>query len=116
MTTVAGRRAAAESWAGRLGAVRRRISVKRNRTGVERGWRERVGIEPTGAAEGASIAVLKTGQTTRPDPPPLLENLLTSYFSLLTAAITSISTLAPRGRAATATVERAGLWVPNARP
>jgi hypothetical protein len=33
-------------------------------------WRERVGIEPTGAAEGASIAVLKTGQTTRPDPLP----------------------------------------------
>jgi len=33
-------------------------------------WRERVGIEPTGAAEGASLAVLKTGQTTRPDPLP----------------------------------------------
>ena len=33
-------------------------------------WRERVGIEPTGAAGGASIAVLKTGRTTRPDPPP----------------------------------------------
>ena len=33
-------------------------------------WRERVGIEPTGAAGGASVAVLKTGQTTRPDPPP----------------------------------------------
>jgi hypothetical protein len=29
-----------------------------------------VGIEPTGAAEGVSIAVLKTGRTTRPDPPP----------------------------------------------
>jgi hypothetical protein len=36
----------------------------------EREWRERVGIEPTGAAGGASVAVLKTGQTTRPDPPP----------------------------------------------
>ena len=36
----------------------------------ESGWRERVGIEPTGAAEGASVAVLKTGQTTRPDPLP----------------------------------------------
>src|ERR1700737_1447637 len=35
-----------------------------------RRWRERVGIEPTGAAGGASIAVLKTGQTTRPDPLP----------------------------------------------
>jgi hypothetical protein len=29
-----------------------------------------VGIEPTGATGGASVAVLKTGQTTRPDPPP----------------------------------------------
>jgi hypothetical protein len=29
-----------------------------------------VGIEPTGAAGGVSIAVLKTGQTTRPDPLP----------------------------------------------
>jgi hypothetical protein len=46
------------------------ISGKRNRNAVERGWRERVGIEPTGAAEGASIAVLKTGQTTRSDPLP----------------------------------------------
>jgi len=34
------------------------------------GWRERVRIELTGAAEGASVAVLKTGQTTRPDPLP----------------------------------------------
>ena len=33
-------------------------------------WRERVGIEPTGAAGGVSIAVLKTGRTTRSDPPP----------------------------------------------
>jgi hypothetical protein len=39
---------------------------------MEARWRERVGIEPTGAAGGASIAVLKTGQTTRPDPPPSL--------------------------------------------
>ena len=37
------------------------------------GWRERVGIEPTGAAGGASVAVLKTGQATRPDPPPWLD-------------------------------------------
>src|ERR1043166_1805515 len=33
-------------------------------------WRERVGIEPTGAAEGVSVAVLKTGRVTRPDPLP----------------------------------------------
>ena len=33
-------------------------------------WRERVGIEPTGATVGVSVAVLKTGQATRPDPPP----------------------------------------------
>ena len=37
-------------------------------------WRERVGIEPTGATEGVSVAVLKTGQATRPDPPPMLDN------------------------------------------
>jgi hypothetical protein len=42
----------------------------KRRQADRRGWRERVGIEPTGAAEGASIAVLKTGQTTRPDPLP----------------------------------------------
>jgi hypothetical protein len=36
-------------------------------------WRERVGIEPTGAAGGASVAVLKTGQTTRPDPLPPID-------------------------------------------
>ena len=33
-------------------------------------WRGRGGIEPTGAAEGVSIAVLKTGRTTKADPPP----------------------------------------------
>jgi hypothetical protein len=91
-----------------------------------------VGIEPTGAAEGASIAVLKTGQTTRPDPPPsttvngkrstvngksrsLGATPFTFYRSLFTAAITSISTLAPLGSAATATVERAGRCSPNTR-
>jgi hypothetical protein len=33
-------------------------------------WRERVRIELTRAAGGVSVAVLKTGQTTRPDPLP----------------------------------------------
>ena len=70
-------------------------------------WRERVGIEPTGAAEGVSIAVLKTGRTTRPDPLP--------HPSAPSAATASISTRAPRGSAATATVERAGRWSPKAR-
>ena len=70
-------------------------------------WRERVRIEPTGATEGASVAVLKTGQTTRPDPlPPAQEG---------NTATASISTRAPRGSAATATVERAGRWSPKAR-
>ena len=65
---------------------------------AEWGWRERVGIEPTGATEGVSVAVLKTGRTTRPDPLPRQA-----------VAITSISTRTPRGSAETATVERAGL-------
>jgi len=50
------------------------VSVQRSAFSVPReafsNWRERVGIEPTGATEGSSIAVLKTGQATRPDPPP----------------------------------------------
>src|SRR5215212_1854003 len=100
---------------------------------AQKRWRERVGIEPTGAAEGASIAVLKTGRTTRPDPLPslavngkrgTLKGLFrradpipfTVYRSLFSVAITSISTLAPRGRAATATVDLAGRCCPNALP
>ena len=69
-------------------------------------WRECVGIEPTGAAGGASITVLRTGRTTRPDPLP--------GNSDQRVATTSISTRTPRGKPETATVERAGLWVPNA--
>src|SRR4051812_48923196 len=71
---------AAVSWAARLGptpvtrarasarrassAARRRITSERvpdDRETGETRWRERVGIEPTGAAGGVSIAVLKTG-------------------------------------------------------
>lgn len=35
-------------------------------------WRERVGIEPTQDGVTAPDSVLKTGQATRPDPPPCL--------------------------------------------
>ena len=47
-------------------------SVGANDPGLEsaRSGRERVRIELTRAAEGASVAVLKTGQATRPDPLP----------------------------------------------
>ena len=91
-----------------------------------------MGIEPTGAAEGVSVAVLKTGQTTRPDPLPsddggrlatpcergsrceCVARKYTAFGCGQGAAIASISTRAPRGSAATATVERAGRWSPKA--
>ena len=116
--------AAVESWAAaRAGAARRARESKgeaRDRSEQTRErWRERVGIEPTGAAEGVSVAVLKTGQTTRPDPPPpeqpRYDRLLRRTADRSLTAITSISTRAPRGSAATATVERAGRWSPKAR-
>ncbi len=47
-----------------------RASHAIDRSGARERWRERVGIEPTGATVGVSVAVLKTGQTTRPDPLP----------------------------------------------
>src|SRR5512140_785741 len=55
--------------AGRIARVSERSSRTRHREPEE--WRERVGIEPTGAVVDTSIAVLKTGRTTRPDPLPL---------------------------------------------
>ena len=68
-----------------------------------------MGIEPTGDTKGASVAVLKTGQTTRPDPPPLCSPLTAHRLT----ATTSISTRTFRGRPAAATVDRAGRWSPN---
>ena len=53
-------------------------------------WRERVGIEPTGAAEGVSVAVLKTGQSHQARSAPLAQEGNT--------ATASISTRAPRGQ------------------
>jgi hypothetical protein len=35
-----------------------------------RGWRERVGIEPTGPRGATSVAILKIGRDTSPDPLP----------------------------------------------
>src|SRR5882672_6293678 len=75
VTTAESGVAAVESWAAaRTGAARSgpspRTSHAVNRNGTRERWRERVGIEPTGATEGVSVAVLKTGQTTRPDPLP----------------------------------------------
>jgi hypothetical protein len=70
------------SWAGSRVAQAQAASSKARtfeRSGITRSgtpeserreWRERVGIEPTEAARGSSVAVLKTGQTTRPDPLP----------------------------------------------
>jgi hypothetical protein len=71
VVTVAGN--LAESVAGRhMGGARGCSAIRQQgRPAGRRYWRERVGIEPTGATEGASIAVLKTGRTTRPDPLPL---------------------------------------------
>ncbi len=38
--------------------------------GPKRLWRERVGVEPTGAGTTDAHTVLKTGEATRPRPPP----------------------------------------------
>ena len=63
---------------------------------VRRSWRERVGIEPTGATGGSSIAVLKTGRTTRPDPPPKNSYRLSAKASRLSPESYQLSVIGYR--------------------